>query len=544
VPAGNDAFPIDLMRRYFASYPAKVGINFEAFATFGQNRTHPTQPFNNNDPFSMTILALRMSRHANGVSKLHGAVSRGLWKSVWTGVPEDEVPITSITNGIHTKTWTAPEFAAIYDQYLPGWEENLTDPDFWRGVIEIPDEVLWDTHQALKKRLVEFVRDRVRNRRRRHGESPERIRQVNSLLDPEILTVGFARRFATYKRATLLFADLERLAKLVTHPERPVQFIFAGKAHPKDEPGKKFIQEVYKFSRLPQFEGRIVFVEDYDHYVGRRLTQGVDLWLNTPRRPLEASGTSGMKLPPNGGLNFSVRDGWWIEAANGKNGWNIGGELPVSTQPCAPAFEDEVDSASLLHVLETQIVPLFYAKPDGRLPVAWIQLMRESIRSVTPVFNTHRMVKQYAEELYEPAARAVAELSANGWAPATELSTWKDRIRNDWPLIRVIEVKIDADPLTVKVGDRIAITARVQLGKIEPEYVRVQTYVGETPDGQIQAPTISELSEFEKISDGLYLYRGRLEARESGSYGLSVRVIPTHPNLIQPHELRLIAWAN
>jgi len=544
VPAGNDAFPIDLMRRYFASYPAKVGINFEAFATFGQNRTHPSQPFNNNDPFSMTILALRTSRHSNAVSKLHGAVSRGLWKSVWSGVPEDEVPITHITNGIHTKTWTAPEFAAIYDKYLPGWEDHLTNPDFWRGVIEIPDEVLWETHQALKKRLVDFVRNRVRERRIRHNESPEHIRKANSVLDPEILTIGFARRFATYKRATLLFSDLERLEKIVTNPERPVQFIFAGKAHPKDEPGKKFIQDVYKFSRLPQFEGRIVFVEDYDHYVGRRLTQGVDLWLNTPRRPLEASGTSGMKLPPNGGLNFSVLDGWWVEASNGKNGWNIGAELPVTTKQYQPEFENEVDCASLLNVLETQIVPLFYAKPDGRLPLAWIQLMRESIRSVTPVYNTHRMVKEYTEQLYEPAAREAILLSEDGCAMATELSAWKDRIRNDWQLIRVVEVKMDADPIAVKVSDTVAISARVQLGKIEPEYVRVQAYFGETTDGHIEVPEISALGDFEKLSDGQYLYKGRLEARESGSYGLNVRVIPTHPHLFQPHELRLIAWAN
>ncbi|MES2572714.1 MAG: alpha-glucan family phosphorylase, partial [Verrucomicrobiota bacterium] len=307
VPAGNDAFPLDLMRKYFGSYPAQVGIDFTTFVSFGQTRNDPSEPF------SMTIFALRSSRHANGVSALHGHVSQGLWKDVWQGVPEDEVPITSVTNGVHTKTWMAPEFAALYDKYLPNWEEHLTEPEFWRGVYDIPDEELWQTHAKLKARLVDFIRLRIRQQRERIGETPEALRHVSRLFNPEVLTIGFARRFATYKRATLLFSDEERLYKLLSNTERPVQFVFAGKAHPKDEPGKHFIQEVYKFSRKPEFHDRIVFLEDYDHYVGRRLYQGVDLWLNNPRRPLEASGTSGMKLPPNGGLNLSVLDGWWCE---------------------------------------------------------------------------------------------------------------------------------------------------------------------------------------------------------------------------------------
>ena len=539
VPAGNDAFPLDLMRRYFGSFPAKLGISFEKLVSYGQSHTNP------HDPFSMTILALRTSRHANGVSKLHGAVSRGLWKDVWDDVPEDEVPITSVTNGIHTKTWTAPEITAIYDKHLPGWEEHLMEPDFWRGVIDIPDEVLWETHQALKHRLVDFVRNRIRARRERHGEAPDRIRKVNTMLNPEILTIGFARRFATYKRATLLFTDVERLHKIVSHPERPVQFIFAGKAHPKDEPGKKFIQEVYKYSRMPEFEGRVVFVEDYDHYVGRRLYQGVDLWLNNPRRPLEASGTSGMKLPPNGGLNLSVLDGWWVEASNGKNGWNIGAEIPVSTKMLDPEYEDQIDAASLYYTLETQVVPLFYAKPDGRLPIAWLQLMRDSIRSVVPVFNTHRMVKEYAERLYEPAAIAHVELAANGSAKATALSQWKDRMRADWGGVRINEVLVtNVDLGKVTVGDTLDISAKVHLGKIDPKFVQVQAYVGESKDGRIVKPAIIDLPNCEKLEGAVdYLYTGKISAPESGTYSFNVRVIPTHPNLTQAHELRLITWA-
>ena len=538
VPAGNDAFPLEMMKKYFGSYPALVGIDWATFVSFGQFRHAPTEPF------SMTILALRTSRHANGVSALHGRVSKGLWKDVWAGVPENEVPITSVTNGVHTKTWMAPEIGALYDKHLPDWEEHLTDPEFWRGVIDIPDDALWSTHQKLKARLIDFVRERVRNQRARIGESPESVRHASRLLNPEVLTIGFARRFATYKRATLLFSDPERLHKMLANVERPVQFVFAGKAHPKDEPGKQFIQKVYQFTRMPEFENRIVFVEDYDHYVGRRMYQGVDLWLNNPRRPLEASGTSGMKLPPNGGLNLSVLDGWWCESWNGKNGWAIGSEIPETTAPIDTKFEDDVDVASLFHVLETQIVPLYYAKPDGRLPLAWIQLMRESIRSVVPVFNTHRMVKEYAERLYEPAANAHVALAAKGCEKAVALSKWKDNIRKNWPAIRINDVQISQKPGgSVLVGDTLEVTANIHLGPIEPDYVTVQAYVGEAVNNEITRPGTFDLVKEKNVDDHNWTYRGSIPAKESGSYGLSVRVIPTHPNLTQAHELRLITWA-
>src|SRR2546428_350753 len=432
VPAGNDSFPREMMRKYFGSFATEIGLPFDEFFSFGQTRVNAT------DPFSMTILALRLSRHSNGVSKSHGEVSRGLWKDVWTGVPAHEVPITHVTNGIHTKTWLAPEFLVLYDKYLGDWEENLTDEDFWRRVMDIPDAILWDAHQKLKLRLVEFVRGRVKAQRERIGESPESIRAANRILDPEILTIGFARRFATYKRGALLFTDKDRLHKLLNDSTRPVQFIFAGKAHPRDEDGKALIQEAYKFSHESGFHNRIVFVEDYDTYIARRLVQGVDRWLNNPLRPLEASGTSGMKTPPNGGLNLSVLDGWWCESSNGKNGWAIGAEIKGGTVD----FQSEVDADSLYQLLENQIIPLYYAKPDGKLPLAWLQLMRGSIRSVTPVFNTHRMVKEYTERLYIPAARAHQELARHDCAAATKLSKWKSRMRKDWPQVSILDVQV------------------------------------------------------------------------------------------------------
>src|SRR5262249_2988936 len=299
-------------------------------------------------------------------------------------------------------------------------------------------------------------------------------------------------RFATYKRGTLLFSDKERLKRLLNDPTRPVQFVFAGKAHPRDEAGKTLIQEVYKFSREPGLETRIVFVEDYDSYIARRLGQGVDLWLNHPLRPLEASGTSGMKSAPNGGINLSVLDGWWLEGYNGSNGWAIGAEIGKGTTE----FQNGVDASSLYQLLENQIVPLYYAKPDGKLPLAWLQLMRESIRSVTPMFNTQRMVKEYTQKLYIPAAQAYENFSGDGCDVATHLSQWKTQIRKDWPQVRVSDVQVaNKDRESISVGESLQISARVHLGAVDPSHVRVEAYHGEVDDGDLRNPIATVLNQ-------------------------------------------------
>src|SRR5438477_2976989 len=535
VPAGNDSFSRDMMQQYFGKFAKELNIPFDELFSFGHTRLHPDEPFN------MTVLALRLSRHANGVSKSHGEVSRSLWKDVWAGVPVHEVPIVSITNGIHTKTWMAPEFSELYGKHLGDWEEHLTEPDFWRRVSDIPDAHLWETHQRLKLRLIEFVRERVRMRRERIGESPEAIRNVKLIMDPEILTIGFARRFATYKRGALLFSDKDRLRRLLNDTTRPVQFIFAGKAHPRDEAWKALIQEVYKFSRETGFENRIVFIEDYDSYIARRLVQGVDLWLNHPLRPLEASGTSGMKLAPNAGINLSVLDGWWREGYNGNNGWAIGPQLDNGTVE----FQNEVDASSLYQLLENQIIPLYYAKPDGKLPLAWLQLMRETIRSITPAFNTHRMVKEYAERLYIPAAKSHEGFSRDSCAAATQLSQWKAAIRKDWPQVRIQDVQVgNQDRQNISVGESLQLSARIHLGAVDPRHVRVEAYHGEADNGGIRNPTATVLDQSSQVDgDGNYLYQGSVPASESGAYGFSVRVVPTHPHLMQRHELRLITWS-
>jgi starch phosphorylase len=535
VPAGNDAFPRELMERHFSGYATGLGIDFDDFFRLGQTEV------NVNETFSMTILALRTSRHANGVSRLHAEVSKGLWSTLWPGVPVSEIPIKAVTNGVHAKTWLAREFQKLYSQYLGAdWEEHLAEADYWRRVMDIPDETLWETHQLLKRGLIDFVRQSTRQHRERTGESPDQLRKVNNLLDPEVLTIGFARRFAAYKRAKLLFSDKERLLRLVRNTQRPVQFIFAGKAHPKDEQGKRFIEEVYRFSRQAEVEHALVFVEDYDTYAARRLCQGVDVWLNTPLRPLEASGTSGMKAALNGVINFSVLDGWWYEGYNGKNGWAIAPEITSGSVE----YQNQADVESLFYILEHQIVPLYYAKPDSRLPLAWIQLMRESVRSVTPLFNTERMLKEYCEHLYRPAADAFARLRRDHYKAASELADWKHGIRTDWKQIRIQAVEtFPPAGRMLQVGDQLEVTTRIALGPIRPSDVRVQAYIGECENGSIFNAAPIDLLKMEETGEpGIYCFKGIVTAPESGSYGFNVRVIPAHPDIQQDHELRLISW--
>ncbi len=535
VPAGNDAFSADLMHRYFEKYVGELKISFEEFLKFGRTWNHTPD-----DPFSMTILALRMSRRANGVSAKHGDVSRKMWTSVWPYAPVQEVPITSVTNGIHLHTWLAPEMRDLYEKYFgAGWQDRISDPDLWRRVSDIPDTELWNTHMLLKKRMIEFVRCRVREHRERLGESPDRVRAAATLLDPEVLTIGFARRFATYKRALLLFKDLERLRVIFGKKDRPIQIVIAGKSHPKDDAGKRLIQNLIRLISEPEFEGKVVFVEDYDTNVARHLVQGVDVWLNNPLRPLEASGTSGQKVPPNGGVNLSVLDGWWCEGYNGKNGWAIGPEIDGGT----PELQDEVDVKSLYGILDNQVIPLYYAKPDGRLPLAWINLMRESIRSVTPVFNTWRMVREYMERFYAPAAQRGTRLRSNGYAEARELAQWKIAIRNAWHQVSVQEIACDhSNSFEVLVGEKVSVRARVFLGPIAPEHVLVEIYYGETQNGDIRNPFTVHMALEKKEGEGTYWYTGQMDAAESGAYGFNVRLMPTHDNLTQKHELRLVTW--
>jgi starch phosphorylase len=390
VPAGNDAFPLPLIEKYFWQYWSQLGLNRDEFldVALQQQSWGPT--------FAMTVLALKLAERHNGVSKLHGHVARGMWQWLYPDKSQDEVPITSITNGVHTATWLAPEIRQLFEAYMgQDWEEHLDDVAQWQAVREIPDEVLWETRRRLKHQMVAFARERTRQRQLQLGTPPV----VWPVLDEEAFTIGFARRFATYKRATLLFKDTERIKAILNRSDRPVQIIFAGKAHPADDPGKLFIQQVYQMSQQPGFAGKIVFLEEYDICVARALVQGVDMWLNTPRRPHEASGTSGQKASLNGAPNMSILDGWWPEAYNGRNGWSIGEEHENPNQD----EQDWNDAQQLYHLLEDEIVRLFYDR-DGGVPRKWLAVSKEAIATVAPVFSTRRMVKDYVTQLYMPAA--------------------------------------------------------------------------------------------------------------------------------------------
>ncbi len=394
VPAGNDAFPVSLIEKFFWNYWPQLNLTRDEFMAIAlQEQTWgPT--------FAMTALALRLSDYHNGVSQLHGHVARGMWQWLYPGKSQDDVPIVGITNGVHSASWLAPSIRQLFNSYLgKNWEDNLDDSEMWKKVYQIPDEVLWNTRQALKKDMIDFARNRMIEYYRRLGQ-PATIWPV---LEEGILTIGFARRFATYKRATLIFKDMERLKGILNNPNRPIQIIFAGKAHPKDDPGKHFIQHVYQLAMQPGLAGRIIFLEEYDMAVGRALTQGVDVWLNNPRRPHEASGTSGMKASLNGAPNCSILDGWWPEAFNGKNGWAIGDEREYSNQD----QQDWDDAQSLYHILEHEIAPRFYeGRNEAGVPVAWVQTCKEAIATCAPQFSFRRMLAEYVHRLYMPAAQS------------------------------------------------------------------------------------------------------------------------------------------
>jgi len=412
VPAGNEAFDVGLVRKYFKEYCEQLNVPLDKLIELGLGEPGRGQ----NQPFSLTVLALHLSSYYNGVSQLHGKVSNDMWRQVLHPKPNEE-PIKAITNGVHTQTWLGWQMADLYDKYLtPAWRQNLMDDLFWkRGTANIPDSELWEVHNIQKEHLIRYARTRVRSQLARHGASPDELRDVDNLLNPQWLTIGFARRFATYKRADLLFRDFDRLCAILKNSQRPVQIIFAGKAHPADRPGQDLIRRIFDVSRNSDLRGHIVFIENYNMHVARMLVQGVDVWMNNPRRPHEASGTSGMKAPVNGGLNFSIADGWWCEVTNPDAGWTIGGgrEFPNPDQ------QDHEDSQSLYELLEKQIAPLYYKRNADGLPLDWIKHMKASIAAVIPKFSTARMVRDYVEEAYLPAAKrngaATSESGPSEW---------------------------------------------------------------------------------------------------------------------------------
>lgn len=542
VPAGHDHFTPELMDRYLSDYARSLGLSRHDFLALGRQ-----DPKDEGSTFSMTVLALRMAAYSNGVSQLHGEVSRQMMQGIWPGVPENEIPIGHVTNGVHFRTWISYELNQLYDRYLgPRWTEEPADRMVWQRVERIPTEELWRTHERRRERLTSFARRRLRAQLEQSNASPSEIEAADEVLNPEALTIGFARRFATYKRATLLLRDPDRLLRILNDPQRPVQIIFAGKAHPRDNEGKELIKQIVSLARQESFRRHLIFLEDYDITVARYLVQGADVWLNTPRRPLEASGTSGMKAMANGALNLSVLDGWWDEAWSMSDphstsiGWAIGGREAHSD----PAYQDQIEAEALYELLEHDVVPTFYERGANGLPRRWIGRMKASIATLSPFFNTHRMVQEYTEQFYLPAAMSYRKLTADGIAGAKDLAAWQERVRQAWPQIRIEAIEAGA-LAELQVGREIQVQARVRLGSLTPDDVRVELLVGRVnAAGDLVDVDAMPLKSIGSQPDGLYVYEAStVPCRVSGLRGYTLRVLPQHPDLTTPFQPGLIVWA-
>jgi starch phosphorylase len=547
VPAGIDLFPPDKVLYYLGRYAEKLGLSREEFLSLGREN-----PGDLSAPFSMAILAIRMATFVNGVSRLHGTVSRSMFHGLWPGIPIEEVPITSITNGVHARSCVAKLTQDLYDRYLgPSWSQAPAENPLWERVSSIPDEELWRNHERCRSELTVFVRERLQKSLRERGAAPAEVAAVQEVLDPSLLTIGFARRFATYKRATLFTRDVDRLKKILSGTsdhlkgigeKRGVQFVIAGKAHPKDSPGKELIRQIVHFIREQNIKHNIVFIPNYDIHVSRLMVAGCDIWLNTPRRPREASGTSGMKAAMNGLPNLSVLDGWWDEADFAQTGWAIGhGEDYTDLN-----YQDEVEANALYDLLEQEIIPLFYDRDDEGLPRGWIAKMKAAIRLNCPRFNTARMVGEYATRGYFPASDRYYVMTANQHAAAKDLAHWQSHLFEHWYEIRIEAIDV-SDLGDVKVDQTISVKARINLGQLTPNDVQVELYQGSiNAEGEIAhgSPVVMDYQGQDPNQPSISLYTVDIAYTSSGLQGFSLRIIPKHENLSSPYEPRLVLWAS
>lgn len=528
VPAGFDRFPPDLFARYFSAYAEEAGVSLDELLSLGR-----CDPYNPAEPFNMVLLALRHANSCNGVSRLHAATSRRLFRSAFPRLPDLEIPIDAVTNGVHVGSWLSEAMGRLLKTHVHASADEFPDQADWAGVHAIPDALIWEALGRGRERLVTFARERLRRQLGQRGIPGEEARaRAERTLDAAILTIGFARRFATYKRATLFLRDPERLRRLLLHPERPIQLVLAGKAHPLDHEGKRLIQELFRFAEGEDVRHRIVFLEDYDMQVTGRMVQGVDVWLNTPRRPLEASGTSGMKVLPNGGLNLSSLDGWWAEAYEPGAGWAIGEDW----EDPDPGHQDAVDAAHLYERLEQEIVPLYYDRGLDGVPHGWVARVKQSMQRLCPLFNTNRMLRQYVEEHYLPAARRYRTLTENSLAAAKALAAWKAAVRAGWPAVRIEEATAEAK------GGAIFFRATVRLGDLDPDAVTVQAYADPVGGHGVEpCPEVIPMKR-QGVEDGVARHEGMVQTERPAS-DYTVRVLPYHPNARLPIDLPLVLWA-
>ena len=534
VPAGNDIFPIELVEKYFKEFWPRLGLGREEFLKLGMKPCEELEC-----GFNMGILALKVAGKKNGVSKLHGAVSRELFGDVWPEIAANESPITYVTNGIHTCSWLAPSLKELYNKYLiPYWQDNIYKDEVWENINNIPNEELWKIHQERKEKLLNLVKESTTNRLRRSGYSYEEINDITSKLSPNALTIGFARRFATYKRATLIFKDLERITQILNDENRPVQLIFAGKAHPADKEGQDLIKRIHEISMMPQFKGKIFLLENYNIAMSRYLVSGVDVWLNNPRRPMEASGTSGQKASVNGVVNFSILDGWWAEGYNQENGWTIGTNAEYDSYEA----QDIADSQSMYHTLETKIIQMYYNKNEQGISEEWMKTMKNSIISTGGKYSTSRMLVEYTNNLYIPLCDLTKKYYENVDNVA-EFNLWKKNLYTNWKDIKITQ-KNNLNNITMDAGNNIEVKCDVQLPNVDVNNIDVECYYGKILDNGIVEnvsiiPMKLENSDEEKR---VYEYTTKIELKTGGNYGYTFRIMPRHEMILDSKNLNLIKW--
>ena len=534
VPAGNDIFPIELVEKYFDGYWKDLGITKEQFLELGMKPRDESK-----NSFNMGILALKIAGKKNGVSKLHESVSRELFSDVWPDIAPQESPITYVTNGVHTCSWLAPNLKELYNKYLePYWQDRIYSDETWKKIDKIPDEELWEAHKQRKVKLLKLVRDNVTSRLKNNGVHYETIREIVSGLNPDALTIGFARRFATYKRATLIFKDLERITQILNDTNRPVQIIFAGKAHPADKEGQDLIKYIHEISLMPQFKGKIFLLENYNINVARHLVSGVDVWLNNPRRPMEASGTSGEKASVNGIVNFSILDGWWAEGYNTKNGWSIG----TNQEYYSYEEQDLADSESIYRTLEDKIIPAYYNKNEKSISETWIRLMKNSIMSTGGKYSTARMLVDYTEKLYMPLLNLTNKYFSS-LENVTEYNRIKQELYANWNDIKITQEN-NADNITVDAGNKIKVSCKVELPNIDKDYIQTECYYGKIlENGIVEDINIMPMDLVEENNETkTYTYETKIEMKTGGNYGYTFRVMPKHPMLLDPENLNLVKW--
>ena len=534
VPAGNDIFPIALVEKYFKDFWPRLGLNREEFLKLGMKPVKEIE-----EGFNMGILALKIAGKKNGVSKLHGAVSRELFGEVWPNIAPGESPITHVTNGIHTCSWLAPKMKELYNKYLtPYWQDNIHQEEIWTKIKNIPNEKLWEVHQERKDKLIKLIKEQTVRRLKRSGYSYEEINEITSKLNSKALTIGFARRFATYKRATLIFKDLERITQILNDEERPVQIVFAGKAHPADKEGHDLIKYIHEISMMPQFKGKIFILEDYNIAMSRYLISGVDVWLNNPRRPKEASGTSGQKASVNGVINFSVLDGWWAEGYTGDNGWTIGTNAEYDSYEA----QDLADCESMYYTLEEKIIPTYYDKDKNGISKNWVQIMKNSIISTGGKYSTARMLVEYTNNIYIPLCDLTDKYFLD-IDKVAEFNSWKKDIKNNWKDIK-IEQKNNLDNITLDAGNNIEVKCEIELPNIDIENIQAEVYYGKIlENGVVEDIDIIPMTlDMEDTKNNRYQFIAKIELKTGGNYGYTFRVMPKHEMLIEPANIDLIKW--